>query len=439
MKTKITLIFLLLCMIASAQDIIVTTDSKRIESKIEEVGKDYIKYRKKSNPNGPLFVMSASEIKLIVYENGEAQMFEQEEVQTATQPITPEVANSFTELQAASIQCFTLNPDAPRTDERLVVENMTSEAISLKVYGLCHLSGKWEMLGETGNLIPYKEAKKHSTFSKKYFANIYKSTYDLIELQGVDGRFQKIAIVSSNGEKYRALFQHWHSDLMIKVYNIDSSEGIYEDDQTVSAMDLQNLTLPAKQDIKTEDSETQTGFTGYIEASGVVGTEVTKAITGSPTPLGITLGGANLNAVFGAKLCNWLFLGGGTGLNVTGGETTNTSGTTKVVAVNLPLYANSRFWIPISSDIFRPTADLAVGMYFPLAAQIDYTGYNVSEEHYHITRAGGFDGHIGAIFRIGIGGEVKRFIFGVGYELWAEKTDCDHFAYFKLGVRFGKL
>ena len=435
MKTKLTIILLLLCIAASAQDIIITTDSKRIESKIEEVGTDYIKYRKISNPNGPLFVMPASEIKLIVYANGEVQTYEKEEVQAAPQPTAPETSKSITELQSENIQCFTLNPDAPRTDEHLVVENMTSDVINLKVFGLCHLSGRWEILGETGTLIPYREAKKHSTFSKKYYANVYNSPYNLIELQGVDGRFQKIAIVSDYGKKYRAVFQHWHSDLIIKIYDIDSKEGIYEDEQTISATDLQNLTFPAKQDLKTEEPEKKTGFTGYIEASGVVGNEVTKAKTGVYTPLGITLGGANLNAVFGAKLCDWLFLGGGTGLNVTGGK----SGTTSVAAINLPLYINSRFWIPIPSDVFRPTADLAVGVYFPLLAQINYTGYDANGKYYRNSVAASFDGHIGALFRVGIGGEVKRFVFGVGYELWADKTDLDHFAYFKLGVRFGKL
>ncbi len=434
---------LLIGTIATAQDIIVTTDSKRLESKIEEVGTDYIKYRKKSNPNGPLFVMPASEIKLIVYENGEVQMFEKEEKEIdkpATQFAIKETTESSTKLQAENIQCFTLNSNAPRTDEHLVVENMTSDAINLTVYGLCHLSGKWEMLGETGTLIPYKEAKKHSTFSKQYFANIYNSPYNLVELQGVDGRFLKVAIVSDSGKKYRALFQHWHSDLIIKIYEIDSSEGISEDDQTVSVSDLQNLTLPAKQNKETENVENKPGFTGYIEVSGIVGGEVTKAINGTPTPLGITLGGANLNAVFGAKVCNWLFLGGGTGINVTGGNLKDNYGTSmRILAINVPVYINSRFWIPINSEIFRPSTELAVGVYFPALAEMDIAGYDTYGKYYHITGETQFDGHIGAIFRIGIGGEVKRFVFGVGYELWGDKTDCDHFAYFKLGVRFGRL
>ena len=43
-------------------------------------------------------------------------------------------------------------------------------------------------------------------FLKKYFANIYKSTYDLIELQGVDGRFQKIVIVEPFTSHLRAIY-----------------------------------------------------------------------------------------------------------------------------------------------------------------------------------------------------------------------------------------
>lgn len=60
-----------------SQDVIVTLDSKRIDAKVEEVSAEYIKYRKTSNPTGPLFVMNTDDIRLIAYENGEVQTFEQ--------------------------------------------------------------------------------------------------------------------------------------------------------------------------------------------------------------------------------------------------------------------------------------------------------------------------------------------------------------------------
>ena len=48
-------------------------------------------------------------------------------------------------------------------------------------------------------------------------------------------------------------------------------------------------------------------------------------------------------------------------------------------------------------------------------------------------------GDYAALFRIGIGGEFNRFVFGIGYELWGNNSDCDHFAFVKLGVRVGRL
>jgi hypothetical protein len=77
MKAKFTFLGLLICSVLCAQDVIVTNDSQRIDSKIEEVSSEYVKYRKTSNLTGPLFVTSTSEIQLIVYENGEVQMFNQ--------------------------------------------------------------------------------------------------------------------------------------------------------------------------------------------------------------------------------------------------------------------------------------------------------------------------------------------------------------------------
>ncbi len=41
MKTKIIIFCLLFCFTASAQDVIVTHDSKRIDAKVEEVSKEY--------------------------------------------------------------------------------------------------------------------------------------------------------------------------------------------------------------------------------------------------------------------------------------------------------------------------------------------------------------------------------------------------------------
>jgi len=138
-------------------------------------------------------------------------------------------------IQSENVQIFTLSVKAStskllRVSKKLIVENYSVDSINLKVLGLCHANNEWILLGVSGNLVPYKEAKKYSTFSKKYYANIYESPYKISELQEeIDGSFSKVAILSKSGKKYKAMFQHDHSNLIIQIYDLTSVDGIYDD------------------------------------------------------------------------------------------------------------------------------------------------------------------------------------------------------------------
>ena len=50
-----------------AQDVIVTTDSKKIEAKIVEVSSTQVKYLDFNAQDGPTFVLSADEISSIIF------------------------------------------------------------------------------------------------------------------------------------------------------------------------------------------------------------------------------------------------------------------------------------------------------------------------------------------------------------------------------------
>lgn len=63
---------------ALGADIIITKDGKKIESIVAEITSNEVKYRKASNPNGPLYTILISEIVLIDYENGEQDVFSSE-------------------------------------------------------------------------------------------------------------------------------------------------------------------------------------------------------------------------------------------------------------------------------------------------------------------------------------------------------------------------
>lgn len=77
-KLSLTLLCAVLLVPMFAQDIIVTTESERIDGKVLEVSDTEIKYKRADNPNGPTFVLSTTKISSIIYKNGEVQTFKQQ-------------------------------------------------------------------------------------------------------------------------------------------------------------------------------------------------------------------------------------------------------------------------------------------------------------------------------------------------------------------------
>ncbi len=73
-------IILLISVNGFSQDIIVKYDSVKIEAKIIEIGLNTVKYKKFSNQDGPVYVISKSDIKEITYQNGERDIFNNESV-----------------------------------------------------------------------------------------------------------------------------------------------------------------------------------------------------------------------------------------------------------------------------------------------------------------------------------------------------------------------
>lgn len=67
--------FIFLAGITFAQDIIVTTDSIRIEAKVLEVSGLEIKYKRMDNLEGPTYIMSTQMINSIIYANGTVYIF----------------------------------------------------------------------------------------------------------------------------------------------------------------------------------------------------------------------------------------------------------------------------------------------------------------------------------------------------------------------------
>ena len=68
---------------AAAQDLIVKTDSTKIEAKVVEITPENVRYKRFSNPEGPTYVLPVVEIHYIRYANGETEYY------TRSIPATP--------------------------------------------------------------------------------------------------------------------------------------------------------------------------------------------------------------------------------------------------------------------------------------------------------------------------------------------------------------
>ena len=75
MRVPYVFFILLLPLVSLAQDIIVLSNGDLIKSKVIEIGQSEIKYKKISNPNGPIYLINKSEILSITFENGETEKF----------------------------------------------------------------------------------------------------------------------------------------------------------------------------------------------------------------------------------------------------------------------------------------------------------------------------------------------------------------------------
>lgn len=76
MKKLFLLLMALSCVtILNAQDIITMRDGTEVQAKILEVNPTEIKYKKYNNPDGPVFSVKKNEVLIVKYENGEKDIF----------------------------------------------------------------------------------------------------------------------------------------------------------------------------------------------------------------------------------------------------------------------------------------------------------------------------------------------------------------------------
>ena len=77
---KILIVFIVLFsfdIIANAQDVIFLRNGDEIQSIVQEIGIEYVKYKKFDNQNGPIYNIAISDIFMIKYENGTKDLFKE--------------------------------------------------------------------------------------------------------------------------------------------------------------------------------------------------------------------------------------------------------------------------------------------------------------------------------------------------------------------------
>jgi len=96
--------------IVNAQDVIVTKEGNKVNSKVTEINENDIKYKKFDNLDGPTHTMKKSEIATIIYENGQVEVFNLNTIPPKTAVTNSVFTNSdylrAKKIRNAGIGCF---------------------------------------------------------------------------------------------------------------------------------------------------------------------------------------------------------------------------------------------------------------------------------------------------------------------------------------------
>lgn len=124
-KSFLFLLTLLGASIVSAQDLIVKTDSTRIEARVAEVAPDVVRYKAFTRPNGPTYVLPTAQIGYIRYEDGFVELYANAKAaQPAAEPapVATEQAATVVEAAKAAPSAVTATTPAAAAPEMTITE-----------------------------------------------------------------------------------------------------------------------------------------------------------------------------------------------------------------------------------------------------------------------------------------------------------------------------
>lgn len=103
MKKIISFFFLLFCINAVAQDIIVKRNHEKVDAIIIEITSNEVKYKRKDYQEGPIYVLDKSEILTIIYQNGTVETFD------ANNKTSKQMTEESTQTKTTSFNDVNLN------------------------------------------------------------------------------------------------------------------------------------------------------------------------------------------------------------------------------------------------------------------------------------------------------------------------------------------
>lgn len=122
MKKYLLLFLFLFPLLIHSQDTIYKNDGTEIQAKVVEVTTDAIKYKKFTNLDGPIYNIAIEDIFMIVYENGEREVYKKKEVSPPPPPKVEEKVISPVPLQTPVKNEV---PQSPASDQTASNSQMT--------------------------------------------------------------------------------------------------------------------------------------------------------------------------------------------------------------------------------------------------------------------------------------------------------------------------
>lgn len=133
MRIRTFILCLFLCVASAfAKDVITKTDGSKIDAKVEEITETVIKYRKATNPTGPVYTIPLTSVATIRYENGDIDSFNAPVSSSAAIEAKPTSPSDDELMRLADSQSY--NQQSGNMSDSQLLKMATNKSASEKLY-----------------------------------------------------------------------------------------------------------------------------------------------------------------------------------------------------------------------------------------------------------------------------------------------------------------